>query len=60
MRGMMYELCSQRWSQVTGQVRGRKEEERHSLKVFKQARGRALLKALSRFCKMCCLALQYM
>lgn len=43
----MYKLCSQGWSQVTGKMRGREEEERHSLKVFKQARGRALLKAMS-------------
>lgn len=54
VRTLFTEMVAGNWT------RGRKEEERHSLKVFKQARGRALLKALSRFCKMCCLALQYM
>lgn len=43
----MYKLCFQGWSQVTRQMRGWREAERHSLRVFKQARRRALLKDMS-------------
>lgn len=45
--GIMDKLCFQGWSQVAGQVRGWKEEERRSLKLLMQARGKALLKTVS-------------
>lgn len=47
-RGIMYKLCSLGWLQVTGQIRRKKEKERHSLNMLKQSRRRVVLKALSR------------